>query len=238
MPFLEHLEELRGALLASAFAVVLTSSAAWFVSGPVLEFLIRPVEGGLIFLSPTEAFTTRVKVAFVLGILLALPYVLHRAWRFVLPALYRREANALRMLVFGSTTLFLLGLALAYVGVVPVAIRFLLGFGTHSLRPMLTAGQYFGFVSKVCLGFGIVFQLPLVLSVLAWFGMVSSQGLLRKWRLGILIIVIVAAILTPPDVASQLLMAIPVVGLYFLSIVLVRRIEGRRSRGSSLVVFF
>ena len=233
MSFLDHLEELRRALLTSLAVVLVLASAAWFVSGPALELLIRTAGvGELVFLSPTEAFLTRIKVAFVLGLLAALPVILWRLWRFVLPALYAREARAIGFTVGLSTTLFLGGVAFAYLTVVPLAVKFLLGFGTPSLVPMISAGQYFGFVSKLCLGFGAMFQLPLVAMILGRIGLLTSKFLLDKWRHAIIVLAVVSALLTPPDLISQLLMLVPVLLLYGVSILLVRRVEpARRARG-------
>jgi sec-independent protein translocase protein TatC len=233
MPFLDHLEELRGVLLHSALAVVLLATAAWFVSARALDLLIDPV-GTLVFLGPAEAFTLRMKVALLLGFLAALPYVLYRVWGFVAPGLFRNERTIAVLVVAGSTLLFAAGAAFGLLVMVPIAVRFLLAFGTQNLRPMIAAGQYFSFVTKFVIAFGIVAQLPLVVSLLTYAGLLEPAWLFRQWRYALVLIAVVAAIATPtPDVASQLLLGVPVAGLYFLSALLSFVIRARRRKRES-----
>jgi sec-independent protein translocase protein TatC len=132
-------------------------------------------------------------------------------------------------LVVTSSVLFFLGVAFAYLIVVPTATKFLLSFGADVLDPVIMIGDYFGFVSRFCIVFGLVFQLPLVLGSLAYTGLVSSHMLLSKWRYALVAVFVFAAILTPPDIASQLMMAGPLIVLYFLSIWIARIVERRRA---------
>ncbi|MBN1826327.1 MAG: twin-arginine translocase subunit TatC [Candidatus Eisenbacteria bacterium] len=229
MSLLEHLEELRGVLIHSGLAVILLAVGGWFVSERAVDLLIRPA-GKLVFLGPAEAFTLRLKTALLIGLFAALPFVLYKVWGFVAPGLFTRERRVLTGLAFSSTVLFFLGALFGFFVLVPIAFAFLLGFGTENLTPMISAGNYFGFVSKLVIAFGVVFQLPLVVSLLTWAGVVEPRGLLRSWRLAVVVIAVASAALTPPDVASQILMGVPVLALYFLSVLLSAAIHRRRRR--------
>ncbi len=232
MPFLDHLEELRGVLIWSAAVVVALAAGAWFVSSPVLERITRPA-GKLVFLGPTEAFTLRIKVALVTGLFAGLPFVLYKVWSFIAPGLLANEKKLLVVVVGGSTLLFVIGSLFSFFVIVPIAFSFLLGFGTSYLTPMISAGNYFGFVIKLSLALGIVFQLPLVVSLLTWIGILQPRWLLGNWRYAIVVIALVSALFTPPDIASQVLMGLPVIGLYFLSAFLSVLIDKRRKKDAA-----
>jgi sec-independent protein translocase protein TatC len=231
MSFLDHLEELRSTLIASIVAFVGTGIVIWFFSGRVLDFLLAgiPVRS-LYFNAPVEAFMTRMKLSFALGFLVSFPYILFRCWSFVSPGLFRKEKRLVIPLVVSSTVLFYLGAVFAYWILVPVVLEFLLRFGTEMLEPLISVGKYFGFVTRLCFAFGLVFQLPLVIVFLTAMGVISARALLRQWRWAVLVIFIAGAILTPPDPASQLLMALPLVVLFFASAVLSLIIERRAKK--------
>ncbi|MFH1278722.1 MAG: twin-arginine translocase subunit TatC [Candidatus Eisenbacteria bacterium] len=229
MPFLEHLEELRGVLLQSFVVVGALALVAWFVAPGAVDVMTAPA-GRLVFLGPAEAFTLRLKVSLFLGFLVALPFVLFKVWSFVAPGLFEKEKKALGLVVVGSTVLFIAGALFGFFVLVPFAFRFLLGFATDNLQPMISAGNYFGFVTKLVIAFGVVFQLPLVVSMLTYAGLVKADWLLRNWKLALVVIAICSAFLTPPDVASQMMMGIPVTALYFLSAGLSILIERRKRR--------
>lgn len=216
MPLLDHLDELRGVLLQSSIAVVVLAIGSWFISRAALDILIHPA-GKLVFLGPTEAFTLRVKVSLFIGFLAALPFLLYKVWSFVAPGLFSKEKRVLGILTSGSTVLFFVGASFGFFILVPIAFAFLLGFGTENLTPMISAGNYFGFVTKLVMAFGIVFQLPLVIALLTWADIVSPDWLLKNWRFAIVSIALCSALLTPPDIASQILMGLPVILLYFIS---------------------
>lgn len=232
MPFLEHLEELRGVLIQSAVAVVLLAVGGWFVSAPVLKFITAPA-GKLVFLGPTEAFTLRIKVALFCGLFAGLPFVLYKLWGFAAPGLVQNEKKVLSIVVVGSTGLFLAGSAFSFFIIMPIAFTFLLGFGTEFLSPMISASNYFGFVTKLCLALGVLFQLPLVVSILTWIGVLDPRWLLKNWRYAIISIALVSALFTPPDIASQFLMGLPVIGLYFFSAFLSILIDRRKKRDAA-----
>ncbi len=234
MRFLDHLEELRSALFASALAWVGASIVFWFFSGRVLDFLIRavPVEN-LYFMSPVEAFMIRMKLSFILGFLASFPYIFLRAWRFVSPGLFSRERRVVLPVVVSSVSLFYGGLAFAYFVMIPIVISFFITFGTDRLQPLLSIERYFAFVWRLCFAFGAVFQMPIVIVALSWAGVLSARSLLRQWRFVILIIFVVAAVFTPPDPVSQIFMAVPLCALYVVSTALAFLIERRRERRRS-----
>lgn len=231
MGFLDHLEELRSVLITSIIAWLAVSIVLWFFSKYVLDFLLKdiPVES-LYFHAPVDAFMMRLKLSFILGFLITFPYILFRAWAFVSPGLFSREKRIVVPLVFSSAILFYIGVVFAYWILIPIVLNFLIKFGTDMLAPLISVDKYFGFVARLCFAFGIVFQLPLVILFLTSMGVISPSELLRKWRWAVLVIFIAAAILTPPDPTSQLLMALPLVVLFLGSILFSIIIEKRRER--------
>jgi len=233
MGIFEHLAELRSVLLQSFIAIVLASIGAWFVSGAAVDFLIRPAISGPIgdlkFITPTGAFMLRFKVALGLGLFASAPIVIWRLWSFVVPGLLQRERRALLPVIVGSVLLFYAGSAFAYYAILPVSLQFLVGFSTSTLQPMLTAEHYFAFAIRLMLAFGAVFQFPLVVALLTYWEILGPDFLKKYWRYGVVLVFVVSAILTPPDVASQLLMAGPVLVLYLISMLLAQWVaRGRR----------
>lgn len=219
MSFLEHLDDLRGVLIQSAIAFLLVAIVCWFFSGRIIDWLIRDLSvDQLIFYAPAEAFMARVKISLVLGILGAYPFVLFKVWSFVAPALFDRERKRVYPFIVAASLLFYIGVAFAYLILIPIALEFLLGYGTERLSPMISVTSYFSFVARLCFTFGLVFQLPVVVFLLSMMGIVTPQFLLRQWRYAVLIIFVGAAVLTPPDPASQVLMAVPIILLYVGSV--------------------
>ncbi len=230
MGLLEHLEELRSVLIQSGLAALASASLCWFWSGRILDILIVPIaDQGVYFTAPNEAFLTRLKIAGMVGIFVVLPFILFRVYSFIMPGLYRSERRIVAPLMLASTLLFYAGIAFSFLVVIPQVITFLLSFGTQTMVPLIGVGNYFGFVSRMCLAFGLVFQLPLLVLGLSVAGILSPRMLLRTWRVAIIVIATIAAILTPPDVISQVMMAVPVLILYFGS-VLVSLVVTRRRR--------
>lgn len=216
MSFFEHLGELRSVVTASVIVMLVFTVGYWFFSGRILEWMVRdlPVEH-LVFYAPAEAFMVRTKLSFVLGALTAFPYISYRVWRFVTPGLFRTERGRVMPIVGWSIVLFYVGVAFCYFMVAPGVLTFLLGYGTEHIRPMITVSAYFNTVAQMCLVFGVVFQLPIVIFFLSVTGLVPARTFLRKWRFAIVIIFIVAAVATPsPDPVSQVLMATPLCVLY------------------------
>jgi sec-independent protein translocase protein TatC len=236
MTFLEHLEELRGVIIHSVIALLVAAVAAWFVSRYVLDWLIEftmPEGVPVVFLSPAEAFVNQLKVALAIAMMVALPYVAARMWQFIMPGLLASERRAILPLSVASTLLFYLGILFAFLALVPVAIKILLAFGTGNLVPTIAIGALLGFILKLCLACGLVFQMPLVIAVLTHLGLVSPEWLLSRWRYAVLIIFLTAAILTPADAASQMLLGLPVTGLFFLSVGVSKVIARRRREAAA-----
>ncbi|MGD8393977.1 MAG: twin-arginine translocase subunit TatC [Candidatus Eiseniibacteriota bacterium] len=232
MSFLEHLEELRGVIILSLVALAVAFAAGWPLSAPVLDLLIEhtvPDGVPVVFLSPAEAFTSRLKVALTVALIVALPFISWRIWRFIVPGLLESERRAFLPLTIASTCLFYAGVAFALVTLVPIVIAILLAFGTGSLTPTIAIGALLGFVLKLCLACGLVFQMPLLIAVLTHLGIVTPEWLVNRWRYAVLIIFLASAVLTPADAASQLVLGLPVTGLYFVSIA-VSRVVARRRR--------
>lgn len=217
MSFFDHLEELRRRVFRAGIAVSIAAIAGYFLSDRVLALLTRPVPE-LVFLAPAEAFVVKLKVSLVTGLFLAAPAVIYQFWRFVRPALAPREAKYITGAVLFSTIFFAGGMAFAYFVVVPIGIKFLLSFQTPRLRAMLSISEYVGTVSAFILACGLIFQLPIVMFFLTKLGVVTPKLLMRNQRVAIVIILIAAAVLSPPDVFSQVLMAIPMLVLFELSV--------------------
>jgi sec-independent protein translocase protein TatC len=181
----------------------------------------------LVFYAPSEAFMVRTKIAFVLGGVTTFPYISYRVWRFVTPGLFKRERSRVAPVVVASAALFYTGVTFCYFVVAPAIVNFMLGYATEHVQPMLSVSSYFNTIARLCLAFGLVFQLPIVMLLLAITGLVAPRTFLRQWRYAIVIIFVAAAIFTPPDPVSQVLMALPLVVLYigsaFVALAMVRR---------------
>lgn len=234
MTIIEHLEELRRRLFLAIVAFAAATFLSFLFVEPILALLIRPV-GRVVFLAPTEAFFVRLKVAALAGAFLSLPVVLYQVWRFVGVGLTRTERRyALSLLPF-SLLLFVGGAAFAFFAILPVGVRFLLGYQTEQLTPMISIGAYTSFATAFVLAFGVVFQLPVVVLFLARLGIVTPASLAAGRRYALLGIVVLSAVLTPGgDVVSQVLMALPTYLLYEGSIWIARVVAPKRARQESL----
>lgn len=215
--FVEHLEELRFRLIVSCLAFVAAASVGWLLVPQVLDRFAQSV-GRLIFVAPAEAFFVRLKIAAAIGLLLALPIILYQAWRFVLPALFPDERQALQVFVGAGGVLFLLGLAFGYFVAYPLALAFFLSFGGEGVRPAIVASRHLGFFLGTTLSFGVAFQLPVVLLALVRLGVVTPERLRELRRVALFLAFVAAAVLTPADGVSQFLMAGPLVALYELTL--------------------
>lgn len=232
MPFLEHLVELRSVLLHAAVASVTGALAGWWAAPIVLEDLIQRTVREAIVLSPIEAFNERLKLALLLGFMLALPYVFYRLWKFVVPGLFKREKSMILPMAMGSMLLFALGVWAAYAAVVPLVVDVLTDFITPSVKAQIQLGPLLGFFYNMALACGLVFQLPLVTMTLTALGIVTPGGLIRQWRYALVAVFFVTAIITPGDVVTaQILMGVPLVGLYFVSVGLSWIVAQRRRHG-------
>lgn len=247
MPFLEHLEELRSRLLKALAAVVAGFAAGlWIVQrfefvsllkAPIAPYL---TDGRLTILSPTEPVMIVLKLALVLGLVLASPILLYQAWGFLSPALYEQERRALMPALLIGTILFLAGAGLGYVYVVPQALRVLFSFQSAALQPMITYDAYFGFVIQILVGLGLSFEIPLVITILAAFGLVTPAMLNRFRRFEVVLAFAAGAILSPgADVLSMIMMTVPILVLYevgFLGAVVMQRRRLRRAAAAAAIL--
>lgn len=226
-PLLEHLIELRRRLLYCVLSLVVTFLVAFYFSKPIFGFLVRPLaEAGQTKVIYTEifgAFFVQVKVAFFSAVMLSFPVVANQLWQFVAPGLYRREKQALLPFLLATPLLFLAGASLAYFIAIPTALHFLLsyqgdlgnGVQQEALPEVI---KYLDFIMQFLFAFGITFLLPVLLMLLERAGIVTYEQLKGAWRYAVVAAFAIAAVLTPPDVGSQLLLAFPLIGLYFLSL--------------------
>jgi sec-independent protein translocase protein TatC len=233
MSFLDHLEELRRRLIKALLAVVVGAVVSWFFVDYVIDILAKFV-GQVYFTAPAEAFMVRVKLSAIMGIVLAVPIIFLQLWRFVSPGLYKREKSLAIPVVLATTVFFLVGASFCYFIVLPAALKFLMGYGTENMTPLISIGSLLTFCAYLILAFGLVFELPVVAFFLGRIGLISSR-LLRKGRsYAIVVALILGAILTPPDVFSQVMLAGPIFILYELSIWIVRFTGAERTRKESI----
>lgn len=227
MTLVGHLGELRRRIVISVIAIVVGTIVAYAYVDELMKFVTAPA-GKLYFMSPAEGFFAYLKLAVFAGFMLALPVVLWQVWAFVVPALTAGEKKWAIIMVPGSVLLFFSGVAFAYLLVWPAAVKFFLGFGNESLQPMLSLGQYLSFLLSFILPFGIIFNLPLALLVLARMGIISSAFLAKQRKVMIVVAFIVGGIITPtPDIFSQTMMAVPILVLYEASIWAVKLLLGK-----------
>jgi sec-independent protein translocase protein TatC len=225
IPFTEHLEELRKRLIVCFIAVGVGFVLSYGFKEKLFQILTRPLirvmQTGdkLIFTGLPEAFFTYLKVAFLSGIILAAPVIFYEFWMFVAPGLYDKEKRLMVPIVVLSTVFFVGGAFFGYFIVFPYGFKFFLGFASEIIRPLPSMREYLGFASKLLLAFGLVFELPLIITFLARLGMVSVSFLKKNRKYALLLFFVGAAILTPPDVVTQIMMALPLILLYEISIV-------------------
>jgi sec-independent protein translocase protein TatC len=231
MPFMEHLGELRVRIMRSLYGVLAGAAISLPFSQWIVDWLARPVTRlgyDLVFTAPAEAFWVQMKVGIFGGLFLGAPVVLWQVWSFVSPGLHQREKKYAAPFVIIGSLMFLAGGAFALFVVTPYALNFLLGYAREGLRPMITIQNHIDFLLKFTLAFGLVFELPLALTLLARMGVVTARSLARHRKYAILGAFVAAAILTPtPDAFNQALMAGPLIILYEVGIV-AARIFGRR----------
>ncbi|MBW2039305.1 MAG: twin-arginine translocase subunit TatC [Deltaproteobacteria bacterium] len=222
--FIEHLEELRKRLIISLIAVGIGFGICYIFSKEIFQLLMIPLKktlptgASMIYTSLPEAFFTYLKVSLLAGIFLASPLILYQIWIFVAPALYSHEKRYVIPFVTLSTFLFIGGAGFGYFVVFPIGFKFFLGFATDLIKPAPKLKEYLSFCSMLLFAFGLIFELPLFILFLAKLGIVDARMLARNRRYVILVIFAVAAILTPPDVVTQLMMAGPLLILYEVSI--------------------
>ena len=225
MTFYEHLEELRWRIIYSLALSGVLAFISYFYMDALLEILIKPV-GKVVFLEPSEAFFTRIKLSLYCGLFFALPFILYQGWEFTVTALTVKEKRMLLKIVPASYLLFSAGLLFSITLVIPSALKFLTGFSSSTVVPMLSFSKYISFIFIFAAGFGIIFQLPVVSYIAGRMGIISSGKMRGTRRYAIVVIFIVAGLITPgPDIFSQFAMAVPTLLLYELSILIVKAVE-------------
>lgn len=238
-PLLDHLIELRRRLLYCVAALVIGFAVCFYFVKPIYGFLVAPLAAAgqdkLVFTSIMGGFFVELKVAFFAAVMLAFPIVASQIWLFVAPGLYRREKRALLPFLLATPLLFTAGAALAYWVTIPTALHFLLGYqgalgGGVEQIALPDAEKYLGFIMQFLFAFGISFLLPVLLMLLERAGIVTYEQLKGAWRYSIVAAFAIAAVLTPPDIGSQLLLAFPLCGLYLLSLVAIWFTRRRREK--------
>ncbi|MEF8794338.1 twin-arginine translocase subunit TatC [Thiohalorhabdus sp.] len=238
---LGHLMELKSRLTRAMGAVLVGAAIAYPFKERVFAFLIEPMtrvlpeKSSFIFTNPAEAFFTYLKITLLAGFLLAVPVVLYQFWAFVAPGLYRSERRVFFPVLLLSVFLFFLGAAFSFFLVFPLAFKFLVGFATDDIMAMPTMKEYLGFSITLLLAFGASFQVPIVCMALVRLGAVTVQGLRAKRRYVFAGGFILAALITPPDVISQILLGFPIWLLFELGIILSTRIKTRSAEDEEAV---
>ncbi len=222
MTFLEHLDELRKRILYSLIALIVTSAAGWVFREQIFDVLRAPLGDAvtkLVYTRVTDTFMIWLKVSVAAGVFLASPFILLQIWLFISPGLYRKEKRFAIPFLASGTTLFIVGGLFAYYVILPISLNFLIKELGRSLQPMLTAVDYFGFVVIILLGMGAIFQLPVLVAFFSRFGLITPGFLWRHLRYAVLLIVIIAAVVSPtPDALNLTLWVAPMILLYFGSI--------------------
>jgi len=235
-----HLVELRKRLGLSVLSVFLAFIIAFVFHELILEWITAPLNEALAQVATLSkkaadgmvtthqvggAFFVAIKVSFFAGLLGALPFVLYQIWLFIAPGLYNNEKKMVIPFVVGGSVMFMVGVLFAYYVVTPFGFQFLITFGSFLYTPLINIEDYVGFFTKIMMGFGIAFELPVFAYFLALLGLITDRSLIDFFRYAVLIIFVVAALLTPPDVLTQLLMAAPLIILYGISILIVRAVN-------------
>ncbi|MDP3371393.1 MAG: twin-arginine translocase subunit TatC [Candidatus Paracaedibacteraceae bacterium] len=237
-PFWQHVIELRTAVIVSLSFFLICTLVAYYFSEPIFHILVSPLEQlfaakgevrRFIYTSLTEAFVTYLKVALFAGLFFTFPFIALQAWLFVSPGLYKRERGLFFCLLFSVPFFFVIGALFAYYIVLPAAFSFFLSFetmiGSIPLQLETKMSEYLSLVMRLLLAFGFSFELPVVLAGLAWLGVLSKETLIKRWRLAVVGVTFLAAVITPPDALSMIFLALPLLLLYAISIVIIHFIE-------------
>lgn len=222
MSLVEHLEELRHRLIICLIAIAVTSSISYCYAANILHLLSAPA-GKLYYINPAEALLSYIKISIFTGFITALPLVMYEVWTFAVPALTKKQRKSSIILVPLSVLLFFTGMAFAYYLALPAGIKFFMGFATDSLEPLFSLAEYLSFVISFVLPFGLMFELPLIILVLAELGLVSSAFLASKRKTALVLAFVVGAVISPtPDIFSQTMIALPLLLLYEISLFIVK----------------
>ncbi len=242
MPLVDHLIELRRRLFHSLIALLVTFLICFYFANPIFDFLVEPLaalwegeeERRLIYTALHEKFFTNIKVAFFAALFFSFPLIAAQVWMFVAPGLYKNEKGAFLPFLIATPILFLMGASMVYYIVMPVAWQFFASFqqfgaeGALPIELVPKVGEYLSLVMRLIFAFGLSFELPVLITLLARVGLATSDGLKTKRRYAIVLAFVAAAILTPPDPLSQIGLAVPIILLYEISIICVRMVEKKR----------
>ena len=242
IPFTGHLEELRKRLVACFIAIGIGFVVSYGFKEKLFDILSHPLisvmgaDDKMIFTGLPEAFFTYLKVALLSGFMLAAPVILYQFWMFVAPGLYQKEKHLLVPIVLLSSVFFVGGALFGYFIVFPFGFKFFLGFASETIKPLPSMREYLSFSSKLLLAFGLVFELPLIITFLAKLGLVSVDFLKKNRKYALILFFAGSAILTPPDVVTQIMMALPLMLLYEISILGARVFGKKKAKQSDKVV--
>lgn len=226
-----HIAELRDRLIKCVIVLGVAFFACFAVWEPIMAWVTMPLKeaipdsGQVVAVKMGEQFFTAVSVSFFASLVISLPVIFYQIWSFLAPGLYEHEKRYILPFVVGATAMFIAGALFAYYFVFPVGFKFLVNFGGGQTTAMISIAEYLSFFLKLMFGFGLSFELPVIAALLAFFGLVDDKQMKASFRYAIVIIFIIAAILTPPDVMSQLMMAAPMIILYGIAILLVKMIN-------------
>lgn len=227
-----HLEEIRKRIIICLITLILTSALGFIFADKVRKLLLLPAGGiRLIYINPAEALTSNIRIAALVGIILGMPMFIGQFLAYILPALYRNEKKVFIPTVFSIFAVFITGVLFCYKIVFPFTIKFFLQFASPDLVPMFTVTEYLSFTIKFLLLFGLIFQIPLILLILGSINLINADLLVRLRKYVVVFLAVIAAIITPPDVISQLMILIPLWLLYEISILLIKLIQIRKRKG-------
>src|SRR5215831_405269 len=227
---MDHLEELRHRLIVIVAGIAVGFAASYGFSQQILFFLQRPLPTKLVFIAPTEAFLVNIKVALYAALFLSAPLILFEVWKFVAPGLYEHERRYSFPFLIISTVLFVVGGLFAYFVILPVVLHFLITQGGDLWKPNITLSSYLAFCMKLILAAGLLFEFPVLIYFLTKVGVVTPKFLVKNRKYALLAFII-AAVLTPPDVFSQILLAVPLFLLFEVSILVAKRVTSARDVG-------
>lgn len=232
--FVDHLSELRDRVIRILIIIITASVAAFYYSEYIFNVLRSPIEKylptqGLVFTAPADKFMAYIQVSIFAGIILSSPLWFYQIWKFVAPGLYQEEKKSAVYFILSGTFLFVTGILFAFYGALPAAFEFLMGFGSAKDTPMLTIDAYLSFVVWMVILFGLAFELPLIIVILGMLGIITAGFLKKNRRFMYVFLAVLAGVLTPsPDVASMMVMFIPLIILFEISIFIVSQMEKRK----------
>jgi sec-independent protein translocase protein TatC len=230
---MDHLVELRDRIIYVGYALIIGTGICYSFSEKIFNIIRGPITpylqgGGLIYTGPLDKFMAHIKISFLGGFILTCPIWIYQIWKFIAPGLYKKEKRYIAGFIASGTLLFLIGVSFSYFIVFPMAFKFLMTFGGDVDKPMITIAEYLSFFLTTTLMFGASFEMPLIISILGMMGIVSQKFLKEKRRYAIMGLAILSAIITPPDLLSMLMMLIPLVILYEISVLVVGFFERKK----------